>query len=223
MDVSQILFGGAVTLAGTVIVQLVVIPRVQARTRALERWENDVIALAALLDEEMPRALNGVESADFSRRHLMTLKGDPKYIQEKVTAHLQTAETELREANQVLGEQMARVAKLTAHVRRINPDAQPWMAIRLEQLRFHVSTFKIDDAHTGEEPLKLDDGTWHAAWTEIMQARQRLLDKVNAIADAVPMMPPPSRRQQRRARAWTVKAWARVKGWVRRVVYGPGS
>ena len=47
------------TLAGTVLVQLVVVPVVQARTRGRERWEKDVLSLAALLEEELPRALSG--------------------------------------------------------------------------------------------------------------------------------------------------------------------
>ncbi|WP_406036620.1 hypothetical protein OG799_19410 [Micromonospora sp. NBC_00898] len=58
MNIGEVVFGGAVTLAGTLVVQLFVIPAVQARTRGQERWERDILELAAVIEEEFPRSLD---------------------------------------------------------------------------------------------------------------------------------------------------------------------
>jgi hypothetical protein len=52
----NLLLGGLITLAVTALVQVIVIPRVQQRNRRIERWEDDLIELANIINEEMPPA-----------------------------------------------------------------------------------------------------------------------------------------------------------------------
>lgn len=45
--------GGAIVLIGAMIVQAFVVPRVNRRTRAIDRWERDVLMLGGLLSDEL--------------------------------------------------------------------------------------------------------------------------------------------------------------------------
>jgi len=53
-------------LAVTVVVQILVIPRVQRRTRAFERWEDNVTELVTAVNEEWPEKLDTLNSAGIS-------------------------------------------------------------------------------------------------------------------------------------------------------------
>src|SRR5690242_15085616 len=59
---ANVLIGGMITLIVTALVQIFVIPWVQRRTRALERWEKDVVELMSLVNEQMNDALSKLQS-----------------------------------------------------------------------------------------------------------------------------------------------------------------
>lgn len=48
----NVLLGGVITLAATCLVQIFVIPWVQARSRRREKWEKDVAELLVVFEEE---------------------------------------------------------------------------------------------------------------------------------------------------------------------------
>src|SRR5687767_10334618 len=58
LELVQLFIGGMITLTVTAIVQIFVIPMVQRRTRRLERWEEDLVELATMHDEEMGAPLD---------------------------------------------------------------------------------------------------------------------------------------------------------------------
>ena len=49
----ELVIGGAIALIGSVIVQAFVIPRVNRRTRAIDRWEQDVLLLGSLVSDQL--------------------------------------------------------------------------------------------------------------------------------------------------------------------------
>lgn len=195
VEVGQILFGGGVTLAGTIAVQLFVIPHVQARTRGRERWEKDMRDLAALVEEELPRAIHGYRWAGYGVRVYRMVQGDPKYDPVKVETGLAEAVGETREANAALGEKMARLKILIGRVKRLNPDAWYWRQLQLLHMNLQASMWSVPGHEPGAPDL--DDDQWEKVWKDAEAARTQLLSKVNGIADRIPMKPPSTHRTRR--------------------------
>jgi hypothetical protein len=52
----ELVIGAAIALIGSVIVQAFVIPRVNCRTRAIDRWEQDVLLLGSLVSDQLSAA-----------------------------------------------------------------------------------------------------------------------------------------------------------------------
>ena len=198
MDVGAILLGGGVTLAATTVVQLYAIPHFLARTRGRERWEQQVLDLAALLEEQLPRAIDRYRSAGSDVRLVGELRGDDDYDQAKVEAALTEAITEARHADSALGELMARLQTLTTHAKQINPDASYWDELALRRHELQSSLFDLDGRQPGRPDL--DDEQWGKAYDAVDQARQQMLETVNQIAARVPLKPPPHRPSLARER-----------------------
>ncbi len=53
--VRNVLIGGLITLIGTILVQILIIPSVQRRTRKRERWERDITELQNLMEVDFPK------------------------------------------------------------------------------------------------------------------------------------------------------------------------
>jgi hypothetical protein len=86
-ELVPVLVGAAVGVVGTLLVtlliQAVVVPRVQAYTRRLERWEDDLAELSSVVEEQLPRALKnyrttaGVRAAFRGRSEMNSGSGRP--------------------------------------------------------------------------------------------------------------------------------------------------
>jgi len=61
--VLSVLIGGLITLVVTLLVQILVVPCVQRRTRKRERWERDITELQTLLEVEFPRNVRALRRA----------------------------------------------------------------------------------------------------------------------------------------------------------------
>lgn len=226
-------FGGFITLAGTAVVQVIVIPQVQARTRRRERWENDVMELAALVDEELPPAIRGYHSADVVARVFRRLYrpdrreedlveaplahqpgretvagGGDDGLAERVEEQLRDAESELREADQALGHQMARLQIRIARVERINRN---WRPLSASYGKLRISLWKVEDWEHMKHVLSDDEwgqawGTplsndeWEQAWNHVRDAHKKLSERVDEFADT--LKPP------RLPRMWRLRQWA---------------
>ena len=68
-DPVSVLLGGLITLAVTALVQIVIIPWVQVRTRRRDRWEKDVIELDVLIRWELPSLLSRQRDAAIGCGH----------------------------------------------------------------------------------------------------------------------------------------------------------
>jgi hypothetical protein len=95
-DVYKVLLGGLVTLLVTVAVQFYVTPRVQRKTRELERWEKnaaelmtlvneDLVEKLAALDQELGVAFGGSPDAEEYDKKFWATYGDVRNILTKIT------------------------------------------------------------------------------------------------------------------------------------------
>ena len=110
----QILLGGLITLVVTVIVQIIVIPLVQRRTRRLERWEDALIELVDIHDVQMGAPLDRHSAAVISLalEEGKLERGEPGSSQDKVDA----ARQELYDAWDAVGELWHRFSWLQKRV-----------------------------------------------------------------------------------------------------------
>lgn len=206
MYVGAILLGGVVALAATTIVQLYLVPRVIARIRGRERWERRVLELATLLEDELPLAIDQCRRTGSDVRLFERLLDDENYDQAKVQAAVSEARTNFDEANRIVGEQMARLQKLTVHVEQMNSDATYWTELNLTRSRLKAAVFDaVDDR---PDAPAVSDEQLEKAWDTVDHERAQMLDKINEIALPVPMKPPPPQRLR--------KADQLVKGWLGR-------
>ena len=200
------LLGGGVALAATAIVQLYLVPHVIARIRGRERWEQRVLDLAALLEDELPRAIDRCRRASSDVRLFERLLGDETYDQARVQTAVSEARTDSDEANRILTEQMVRLQKLTVQVKQMNPDATYWT--ELTNRCFHLRAAVLAASDDRPDAQVMDDAQLEKAWDAVDQAREQMLDKVDQIAWRVPMRPPPLHRLR--------QSDQRVKGWLGR-------
>ena len=80
----ELVIGGAIALIGSVIVQAFVIPRVSRRTRAIDRWEQDVLLLGDLVSDELSAASAKAFRAWTSWRVLRDRPADTFFAREQI-------------------------------------------------------------------------------------------------------------------------------------------
>jgi hypothetical protein len=186
-QIALLLVGASATLVVTCLVQIFVVPRVQAHTRRRERWERSVDELVTVLDEELPRALNGYRSASVGIRIAPRWwRDDAETDQQKREALLAEWSREHREADRVVGENMARLGFLVRRISRLRPSAPYWGRLQARMLSLRVALWEVEPWGDATTP---DDDTWEAAWEKITAQREKLFEVVKQIAD--PPKPPP--------------------------------
>lgn len=201
-DLAPVLIGGGITLLGTFLVQVFVIPRVQAGTRRIERWEKDVVQLMAILDEELPRVLKGYKFAGSLPLFMEGFRQNPHFDQDKLTEGMQKAKREAQEANQAVGEQMSRLASLVGRIKLLRRDAPYWRRLDMRWTLLHMNLIIVQGAE--------DEAAWDREWERIDKARKGLVDLLHEVA--IPMKPPSRRlvlRARRAAVRYVRKAWRR--------------
>jgi len=207
-DVIPVVIGGFITLAGTFLVQVFVIPRVQAYNRQRERWEKDVIDLAGLLEEDLPSALRAYRMADHSLHYAKKWQNDADLDQERVKALLQTMEHEKREAGQVVSDKMGRLAVLERRASRIRANAPYWGILFRRRVMLRIALDPVEYELPGHRELE-DDERWEATWDEVEKRRKELFDQVKEIPERVKH---PSRQALRRLRRGCERK-IRAAGW----------
>jgi hypothetical protein len=188
-------------------VQIFVVPRIQVNTRWRDRWEQDVIELTALIEEELPRVLNGYRSASIGPRIAVGWLEDPKVDRQKAEELLSDFRSEQRKAEQVVGEKMARLGVLERRIRRMHPYAAYWQLLARQRLTLKLALWDVEPWRIEASPPP-DDETWDASWAKIADKRKALFELVLQIAD--PLKPPPARSISR-LRSGIPRPWRREK------------
>lgn len=196
-----IILGATITLVGTFLVQLFVIPQVQAWTRGRERWENEMLGLVALLEEELPRSIRRRELANDEVRFFTKARDVEGSGREGIDALIQTAEKAGRDADEIVGEQMARLSVLIGRVRRLHYSSIYWGQLSFDHRTLQLAMWGVDIGPVGDPDLD-EDERWRQTWASIDAARKSLLKRLKEVTDRIPMKPP-RRNLVRRAR-WTI-------------------
>ena len=203
----NVLIGGLITLAVTAMVQILIIPWVQRRTRRLERWEDDVIELAALFEEQMPMLtvrfsrplwdwqLYRLDAVDTSR---------PEDVREAAAQRLPSLKDEATRAYQECWDQSVRAIQLVDRVRLVSPSAAVWddLARLVADLHLAIVGVYVDGRLEKDGPPvprgQLDAAQFSPVWNA--------LDALKATLGPVrTSMRPPRSHPARRARHWVTK------------------
>ncbi|HET8684093.1 MAG TPA: hypothetical protein VFM54_19805, partial [Micromonosporaceae bacterium] len=103
----NVLVGGLITLIGTILVQILIIPSVQRRTRKRERWERDITELQTLMEADFPKHFRTLRRAivpflalhAFPERHRAEALKQLAYktaVADAVAAHDELRDTAIR-------------------------------------------------------------------------------------------------------------------------------
>jgi hypothetical protein len=178
----DVLIGGAVTLAVTLVVQVFVIPRVQAWNRWLERWELDVVALATLLDDELPHLHQRLRLAEGNYRFLTELRANAELDQSRISEAFRAAADDERDARAAVDEAMAKAVRLERRLRRVKPKAPIWVEVLWRQTLLDEATLAATSYPSWIiEDAPVDAAAIGRAWEEVDRAREDLLGAVNGI------------------------------------------
>lgn len=166
----NLVLGGFLTLVATLIVQIVVIPRVQARTRRRERWEADAIELFDLIELQMPLSLRLFQNALFKNlrhEHFYDL------TQQSVFETQQEIDALVREATNAMAHDVSQAATLSQRVAA----ARPKNSLSPAELGQALDQFReaIILVLRSKDPL---NDEWDQTWQQIEGARSNLRKKV---------------------------------------------
>jgi hypothetical protein len=185
-DVS-LLLGGLITLAVTAFVQIMIIPRVQQRNRRIERWEEDVVEIDQLLNEEIPMILGRATEATYNlyaARHGETPPGSER---EEVVRIASEAHSRARKK---LRKPISRASVLVRRARLVNRTSPYWTELSLNMsvlARQSVHATWNKYTHNREEIYDLIIGAEREA--------ERALEDVRKTLEVItlPMKPPSGR------------------------------
>ena len=179
----QLLLGGLITLAGTALVQIFIIPWVQTRNRRRERWERDVIDLETLLHDELPQVIAAAQAS--AQRYLREFRNaQPAQRISGAMAQLQAAAME--DARDLL-DLVRSVKSLEKRLRLLNRRARFWATLQRNLL---VLTDQMANAAHAYERTGQDDETDRQVWRELRKSLDNATQTLELVS--IPMKPPPA-------------------------------
>jgi hypothetical protein len=181
----ELVIGGAIVLIGSAIVQAFVIPRVSRRTRAIDRWEQDVLLLGSLVSDQLSVAGAKAFRAWTSWRVLRDRPADTFFAREQIK-EMQTEDRERAESFREAWREYAQLANVRSD----------WLAKRIASRdRRQVSYVAVEHsvAVIGRLPAALvtDDWTAHDVdeidqwWKDEAEERTRLQERVTELAESI--------------------------------------
>lgn len=206
-SVLLVVTGAALALVASFVIQAVVVPRVPADTRRLERWENDLQELWSLIDEQLVRAVRRYGTAAIVVRDMEELRDDPEVDKVLYDEQLRKLERARRDARHAVDEHVDRASVMVARVRRLGPNADYWPLLesKFSMYQVHLSWYLWTAA--GETGKPVDDEAIEAAQSQQEDARKAL---VNLLEPVVRVMRPPGEHP------WGARLRASATGYDRR-------
>lgn len=181
-EVPGIVLTALLALVGAVILQAVISPWTQRRTRRRERWETHVSALSALVASELPRLLSNFYLA---ARHEATLRSLQNVAADEDKGRygrlLEATRVERENADDALDEPLDRLQTVATCVRSLRRRSPYWVTLqsrvitfRIAVVDFTIGVFLSDDLTEDAITSLSDDAT---------KALRILDDQVELIAD----------------------------------------
>jgi hypothetical protein len=216
----NLILGGLITLAGTCIVQILVIPWVQGRNRRRERWENNVTEMVTLLEEELPRALEHLRSETYKLRLVRVHEAEfavshPDKTKEFAEQFVAPILLSLREDSEKVSELRTRLRLLMERSMLVNRSAPLWRGVMRDVLTFDIQLWRADPLL--ESVLGLSDDAFTELWKEVNDRHEAAVATVKTISGP---MRPPRTYPHRRLRRWLTKQPSRVRLLMRSVLAG---
>ncbi|MGZ0150158.1 hypothetical protein ACXJJ3_24065 [Kribbella sp. WER1] len=187
--------GAILALTTSVLLQSLIVPWVQSRTRRRERWERSIADLSVLVSDEIPKAMAEYRAAAGDERLFLTFRGDPKYDAMKVEEGLRAASEARREADRVISRLSRRLNNLNDRVISVRHKAPGWFPFTVAFFDLSMSISDITFAIYQATPL--DDDGWQSTWDQHRLAIDKYEEKVHALELS---MRPPKRQLLRRLR-----------------------
>lgn len=211
-DMADLVLGGLIGLGSALVVQIIVqtviVPRVQARIRRHDRWEKDLIDLVTLVEEELPRAQRELRFAALLLRDTEKAERDDQGNRERIREWKLEHLNKLRAADRDLGEILVRADRLERRLRLVHRRAPYWSELFWKIARHRVAVMSVEEWRQGE----LDEDQFHAAWDKVETRRNELLVNIKEVSND---MKPPSQQRLRRAWRWFKRLPKRVRRRVR--------
>ncbi len=188
----NVLVGGLLTLAVTLLVQWFVVPRVEARKRREERWETDVRALGELLTVEMPAALTALQAALWWRGEIQAVRvwsmGERELYERRASNELRDAHDRLKLADH-------RLSWLVARVRAFDATAEGLSVLSGSLINYRIAASELDGyVYARERELPAQEAIAQEA-RKAREAVKRMQDATEALMQAER---PPRRSWRRR-------------------------
>lgn len=209
----EILLGGLITLAVTFVTQVFVVPRVQASSRLLQRWEEDVRGLRTLLEDELPEAIRELRRTGESLLFLLELRKTEDVNLERWEEMFREDKEAYRNAYSTCRDLITRLSRLEGRLSLLNRKAEFWRQLFWHRAHLQLAMYspEIYPLYRQEKPSR-DEADWKAALT-LLEKRHR--DLTTAARRLVETMRPPPTYPIRRVRKQLVRrgkeALARLK------------
>ena len=208
--------GASLAFLAAVLIQALVIPWVQSRTRMRERWEDSVVELASLVEEQLPRAMRELLMAVDTERVFHSIKGDPNVDSDRLNERLKVAATERRRADEIVEQHLKRMRLLTTHIMRRRSGAPYWDGFKRRQrfVEIDATSISISGLVLNRTDVNYDEwkGTRETLWSEYEETANKFTKMVTDLESS--MKPPPSRLMWRAWRA-TKSLPKRVNAWLK--------
>jgi uncharacterized membrane-anchored protein YhcB (DUF1043 family) len=198
VNLTPVFVTAVLALLAAVIIQSLVIPVVQARTRRLERWEDNLSELSGLLEDQLPRSATRLRHDISSELTWEKAKEDPDYEpdihQDAIQQQLSSARTSRQESRELLDQHVTRARLLLDRLRREHRRAPYWR-------RFHVLELNLRVSHSlfSTAGYLSDEDDPDSLWQKHEKSRKALVDYLKPLVES---MKPPRRHRVRRSWRW---------------------
>jgi hypothetical protein len=196
VNLTPLFLTAALALLVALVIQSVVVPWVQSRTRRRERWEDDLSELSGLLQEKLDRSLNRYMKRISTVRMWERIKDMPETDTELVEQRLLEARTAREEASETVEADLARVTLLVDRLRREHRKATYWGYLLLLRRDLWLKIVLLDSAIYAR-----DDESAKQLKEDADEARRKL---VVYLEPRIESMKPPPRKMAR-------SAWRKIK------------
>jgi hypothetical protein len=191
------LLGAATTLAVQLVIQLVVVPRVETRKRREDRWERNVLQLAELLATDLASSASAAKVAQLVCQDLREMAADPSADQAKIARRLPEMLTEARHATNAFRDiAHTRVGLLTRQIERLSPTAEDAAHFSGASRRYWLRVATVAMWHADENAPEAE---LEERWDQEYKARTELIAQVTRL-DELPH--PPRAPLRRRLTFW---------------------
>lgn len=195
------IIGAATTLIVQLVIQLNVVPRVEARKRREDRWERNVLELAQLLATDVVGSASSAKVAQLVCHDLRKVAAEPGADKDKINRRLPEMVSEARHATNAFGDLgHVRIGLLTRQIERLSPASEELGRFSAAARKYWVEVASATLWHEQEDPSEAE---LEERWERECKARNELAAQVRVLAE---LPHPPHATLGRRLFFWKKKS-----------------